>query len=70
MLKPQVNMFIWVKIPKVAEHLSSMEFATQRLQEANIAVIPGNGLGEAGEGYVRIALIENENRIRQAARNI
>ena len=44
-----------------------MEFAKQLLQEAKIAVSPGNGFGEAGEGYVRIALIENENRIRQAA---
>ena len=44
--------------------------AKQLLQEAKIAVSPGNGFGEAGEGYVRIALIENENRIRQAARNI
>ena len=70
MVKPQATMFVWAKIPKVAEHLSSMEFATQLLQEAKIAVSPGNGFGEAGEGYVRIALIENENRIRQAARNI
>ena len=47
-----------------------MEFAKQLLKEAKIAVSPGIGFGESGEGYVRIALIENENRIRQAARNI
>ena len=70
MVKPQASMFIWAKIPEIASHLSSMEFATQLLKEAKIAVSPGNGFGEAGEGYVRIALIENENRIRQAARNI
>ena len=63
-------MFVWAKIPKVAEHSGSMEFAKQLLKEAKIAVSPGVGFGESGEGYVRIALIENENRIRQAARNI
>ena len=70
MVKPQSTMFVWAKIPEVAAHLGSMEFAKQLLQEAKIAVSPGNGFGEAGEGYVRIALIENENRIRQAARDI
>ena len=70
MVKPQSTMFVWAKIPEAAAHLGSMEFAKQLLQEAKIAVSPGNGFGEAGEGYVRIALIENENRIRQAARNI
>lgn len=68
--KPKSTMFVWAKIPKVAEHLGSMTFAKQLLTEAKIAVSPGNGFGEGGEGYVRIALIENENRIRQAARNL
>jgi len=70
MEKPQSTMFVWAKIPKVAAHLGSMEFAKQLLQEAKIAVSPGIGFGESGDGYVRIALIENENRIRQAARNV
>ncbi|MDR2636222.1 MAG: LL-diaminopimelate aminotransferase [Campylobacteraceae bacterium] len=68
--KPKSTMFVWAKIPKVAEHLGSLEFSKQLLTEAKVAVSPGVGFGEHGEGYVRIALIENENRIRQAARNI
>ncbi len=63
-------MFIWAKLPECAQHLGSMEFSKQLLTKAKVAVSPGNGFGEHGEGYVRIALIENENRIRQAARNI
>lgn len=70
MEKPQSTMFIWAKIPECAQHLGSMEFSKQLLTEAKVAVSPGIGFGEHGEGYVRIALIENENRIRQAARNI
>jgi alanine-synthesizing transaminase len=68
--KPSASMFVWAKIPEVASHLGSMSFSKQLLTEAKIAVSPGNGFGEGGEGYVRIALIENENRIRQAARNL
>ncbi|MDR3177378.1 MAG: LL-diaminopimelate aminotransferase [Campylobacteraceae bacterium] len=68
--KPKSTMFVWAKIPKIAEHLGSLEFSKQLLTEAKVAVSPGVGFGEHGEGYVRIALIENENRIRQAARNI
>ncbi|BCX80112.1 LL-diaminopimelate aminotransferase [Campylobacter sp. 19-13652] len=67
---PQASMFIWAKIPPVAAHLGSLEFSKQLLIKAGVAVSPGVGFGEGGEGYVRIALIENENRIRQAARNI
>lgn len=70
MEKPKSSMFIWAKIPECALHLGSMEFSKQLLTEAKVAVSPGIGFGEHGEGYVRIALIENENRIRQAARNI
>ncbi len=66
----QASMFVWAKIPKCVEHLGSLEFAKRLLVEAQIAVAPGIGFGEYGEGYVRIALIENDNRIRQAARNI
>ncbi|MDR1460026.1 MAG: LL-diaminopimelate aminotransferase [Campylobacteraceae bacterium] len=68
--RPKSTMFVWAKIPKIAEHLGSLEFSKQLLTEAKVAVSPGVGFGEHGEGYVRIALIENENRIRQAARNI
>lgn len=68
--KPQASMFIWAKIPKQCEDLGSLEFAKRLLLEAKIAVSPGAGFGKAGEGYVRIALIENEKRIRQAAKNL
>lgn len=68
--KPQASMFIWAKIPKKCESLGSLEFAKRLLVEAKIAVSPGAGFGKAGEGYVRIALIENEKRIRQAAKNL
>lgn len=68
--RPKSSMFIWAKMPECAQHLGSMEFSKQLLREAKVAVSPGIGFGAHGEGYVRIALIENENRIRQAARNI
>ncbi|PAF52781.1 LL-diaminopimelate aminotransferase [Helicobacter sp. 13S00477-4] len=70
MAKPKASMFIWAKIPPCVEHLGSLEFSKRLLKEAKIALSPGVGFGENGEGYVRIALIENENRIRQAARNL
>lgn len=68
--KPNASMFIWGKIPKVAQAMGSLEFAKQLLLKAGVAVSPGIGFGKYGDTYVRIALIENENRIRQAARNI
>jgi len=68
--KNQATMFAWAKIPECAAHLGSLEFAKRLLIEADVAVSPGVGFGEYGEGYVRIALIENDNRIRQAAKNI
>ncbi len=58
------------KNPDCAAHLGSMEFSKQLLREAHVAVSPGIGFGHYGEQYVRIALIENEKRIRQAAKNI
>lgn len=70
MNKPNASMFIWAKIPDCAAHLGSMEFSKQLLREAHVAVSPGIGFGHYGEQYVRIALIENEKRIRQAAKNI
>ena len=66
----QASMFVWAKIPDCVEHLGSLEFSKRLLVEAQVAVAPGIGFGEYGENYVRIALIENDNRIRQAARNI
>lgn len=70
MSKPQASMFIWASLPASVRHLGSLEFSKRLLREAKIAVSPGAGFGEHGEGFVRIALIENENRIRQAARNL
>jgi len=70
MNKPNASMFIWAKIPEKARHLGSMEFSKQLLTEAKVAVSPGIGFGHYGDQYVRIALIENEKRIRQAAKNI
>lgn len=68
--KPQASMFVWAEIPDCVKHLGSLEFSKRLLQEAKCAVSPGIGFGDYGENYVRIALIENEKRIRQAARNI
>lgn len=70
MTAPHSTMFVWAKLPPCAQHLGSMEFSKQLLTQAKVAVSPGIGFGEHGDMYVRIALIENENRIRQAARNI
>ncbi|HEY4265229.1 MAG TPA: LL-diaminopimelate aminotransferase [Micropepsaceae bacterium] len=67
---PAATMFAWAPIPESFRHAGSMEFAKQLLVEAKVAVSPGIGFGEYGEGYVRIALVENEQRIRQAARNV
>ena len=68
--KPKSSTFVWAKLPPEAAHLGSMEFSKQLLTEAKVAVSPGIGFGEHGDQYVRIALIENEKRIRQAAKNI
>ena len=68
--KPNASMFIWGKIPEVARDMGSLEFSKQLLIHAGVAVSPGVGFGKYGDEYVRIALIENEKRIRQAARNI
>lgn len=68
--KNQASMFVWAKLPECAAHLGSLEFSKRLLVEAGVAVAPGIGFGAHGDQYVRIALIENDNRIRQAARNI
>jgi alanine-synthesizing transaminase len=67
---PAASMFAWAPIPEPFRPLGSVEFATLLVEKAGVAVSPGAGFGEYGEGHVRIALVENEQRIRQAARNI
>jgi alanine-synthesizing transaminase len=67
---PEASMFAWAPIPQRFHNLGSMEFAKRLLLEGKVAVSPGVGFGEEGEGYVRIALVENEQRIRQAARGV
>ena len=67
---PPATMFAWAPIPDMFAHLGSLEFSKLLLEKAGVAVSPGVGFGEYGEGHVRIALVENEQRIRQAARNI
>lgn len=67
---PSATMFAWAPIPEPFRELGSLEFSKLLLEEAQIAVSPGIGFGEYGEGYVRIALVENRQRIQQAARNI
>ncbi|WP_426266503.1 LL-diaminopimelate aminotransferase [Sphingomonas sp. LHG3443-2] len=67
---PQASMFAWAPIPEQFRHLGSMEFSKRLLAEAGVAVAPGVGFGEEGEGFVRIALVENEQRLRQAARSV
>lgn len=67
---PEASMFAWAPIPEQFKEQGSMEFAKQLIAEAGVAVSPGTGFGDEGEGYVRLAMVENEQRIRQAARNI
>jgi alanine-synthesizing transaminase len=67
---PRASMFAWAPIPEMFQSLGSVEFSTILVEKAEVAVSPGIAFGEHGEGYVRIALVENEQRIRQAARNI
>ena len=67
---PAASMFAWAPIPPAYRQIGSVEFAKLLIDRADVAVSPGLGFGEYGEGYVRIALVENEHRIRQAARNI
>jgi alanine-synthesizing transaminase len=67
---PPASMFAWAPIPEQYKEAGSMLFAKLLVEEAGVAVAPGSGFGEYGEGYVRIGLVENEQRIRQAARNV
>ncbi|MCZ8041059.1 MAG: LL-diaminopimelate aminotransferase [Beijerinckiaceae bacterium] len=67
---PAASMFAWVPIPEKFRHLGSLEFSKLLIEKAEVAVAPGIGFGEHGDDYVRIAIVENEQRIRQAARNV
>jgi len=67
---PPATMFCWAPVPEPFQSLGSVEFAKLLIEKADVAVSPGIGFGEYGEGYVRIALVENEQRIRQAGRNL
>src|SRR5690242_13401293 len=67
---PQASMFAWAPLPKAFEGIGSMEFATLMVEKSGVVVSPGVAFGEHGEGYVRIAMVENEQRIRQAARGV
>jgi alanine-synthesizing transaminase len=67
---PPASMFAWAPLPEQYREAGSMLFAKLLIEEAGVAVAPGIAFGEYGEGYVRIGLVENEHRIRQAARNV
>ncbi|MBE1711262.1 MULTISPECIES: LL-diaminopimelate aminotransferase [Mesorhizobium] len=67
---PAASMFAWAPIPEPFKHLGSLEFSKLLIEHADVAVAPGVGFGEHGDDFVRLALVENEHRIRQAARNI
>jgi alanine-synthesizing transaminase len=67
---PPATMFAWAPVPEPFKAMGSVEFAKLLIEKAEVAVSPGLGFGEYGEGFIRIALVENEHRIRQAARNL
>ncbi|WP_330083977.1 LL-diaminopimelate aminotransferase [Methylocystis iwaonis] len=67
---PSASMFAWAPVPERFRAMSSLEFSKLLIEKADVAVAPGEGFGEHGEGYLRLALVENEQRIRQAARNL
>ncbi len=68
--RPKGTMFVWAPIPEPFGEMGSLDFALHLLDEAKVAVSPGVGFGHTGEGYVRFALVENDQRIAQAARGI
>src|SRR5438552_15312188 len=69
--KPLATMFVWARYPEEwRQRMGSIDFAMKLLEEAEVAVSPGRGFGDAGEGYLRLALVENEQRLRQAVRQI
>jgi len=68
--RPKAGMFLWVKIPEPYVRMGSVRFAIEMMNRANVAVAPGAGFGEEGDGYLRLALVENENRIKQALKQM
>jgi alanine-synthesizing transaminase len=68
--KPKAGMFLWVKIPEPYAQMGSIRFTIEMMNRANVAVAPGAGFGEEGDGFLRLALVENENRIRQALKQM
>jgi len=68
--RPRAGMFLWVKIPPPYNQMGSIQFAIEMMDRANVAVTPGAGFGEEGDGYLRLALVENENRINQALKQM
>jgi alanine-synthesizing transaminase len=68
--KPKAGMFLWVQIPEPYLQMGSVRFSIEMMNRANVALAPGAGFGEEGEGYLRLALVENENRIRQALKQM
>ena len=69
--RPRASMFVWAQYPEEwRRRMGSIDFAMKLLDEAEVAVSPGGGFGQAGEGYLRLALVENEQRLRQAVRQI
>jgi alanine-synthesizing transaminase len=70
-VRPRATMFVWARIPEPwASRMNSFDFAMKLLEEGDVVASPGAGFGPAGEGYLRMALVENENRLRQAVRQI
>src|SRR5439155_24984012 len=68
---PRATMFVWARYPEAwRQRMGSIEFSMKLLEEAEVAVSPGRGFGELGEGFLRLALVENEHRLRQAVRQI
>jgi alanine-synthesizing transaminase len=67
---PKAGMFVWTRIPAPFDRMGSMDFSIEMMHRANVALAPGIGFGEEGEGYLRLALVENEHRIRQAIRQM
>jgi alanine-synthesizing transaminase len=68
--KPKGTMFVWAPIPEPYRELDSVEFSSMLVRECAVAISPGEGFGPGGEGFVRFALIENEQRVGQAIRNL
>ena len=68
--RPKAGMFVWAPIPEPWRSMGSIDFAMKLLEEGGVAVSPGRGFGEDGEGWLRLAIVENSQRLRQAVREI